>query len=113
MTNDDVREISMATGEWSKTRAYATVKFTNGLTVNGVKVIMGTKGLFVALPSIKRKNKETQADEWKDCCFIEDEEDRKAFQQIVLDAYNNKVSGGSGGASAPSNDGDGDQSSFF
>ena len=75
MTKNDIAEISMATGEWNKTRAFVTVKFSNGLTVNGAKVIQGAKGLFVGMPSIQRKNKETQQMEWKDCCWLEDDED--------------------------------------
>lgn len=110
MTKNDIAEISMATGEWNKTRAFVTVKFSNGLTVNGAKVIQGAKGLFVGMPSIQRKNKETQQMEWKDCCWLEDDEDRKAFQDAIIEAYNTKVGGSGGSASEGAG---GDESSFF
>jgi DNA-binding cell septation regulator SpoVG len=110
MTKNDISGINMATGEWRKTRAFVTVKFANGLSVDGVKVIQGPKGLFVGMPSIQRKNKETQEMEWRNCCWLEDKEDQQAFQQAVLDVYNQKVNG-DGGASTPS--GKSDESSFF
>jgi len=109
MTKNDIADISMATGNWNKTRAFATVKFRNGLTLNGVKVIQGTKGLFVGMPSIQRKNKESGAMEWKDCCWLEDDEDRKAFQSIVIEVYNAKVGGSESSEGASRDDG----SSFF
>ena len=111
MTKNDIKEISMATGEWNKTRAFVTVKFTNGLTINGAKVIEGAKGLFVGMPSIQRKNKESGQMEWKDCCWLEEDEDRKAFQDAIIEAYNAKV--GSNGGGSSSEGAGGDESSFF
>lgn len=108
MTKNDITEISMATGEWNKTRAFATVKLTNGLTLTGVKVIQGAKGLFVGMPSIQRKDKESGEMVWKDCCFLEDEEDRKAFQNAIIDEYTAKIGGST--QAAPDS---GDSSGFF
>jgi DNA-binding cell septation regulator SpoVG len=107
MTKTDIAEISMATGEWRKTRAFVTVKFTNGLAVNGAKVIQGPKGLFVGMPSIQRKDKESGEMVWKECCWLEDEEDRKVFQEAVIEVYNTKIGGSSEGPS------ENDESSFF
>ncbi len=111
MTRTDISDISMATGEWNKTRAYATVKLSSGLTISGVKVIQGSKGLFVGMPSIQRKDKESGDMVWKDCCYIEDEEDRKVFQTVIIDTYTEKVGGST---SAPTNNsGDPEETSFF
>lgn len=113
MTKNDIAEISMATGEWNKTRAFVTVKLGCGLTVNGVKVIQGGKGLFVGMPSIQRKNKESGAMEWKDCCFFEDDEDRKSFQDAIIEAYNAKTGGASGGGGGSTESSDEGEGSFF
>lgn len=109
MTKTDISSITMATGEWGKTRAFATVKFANGLTLNGVKVILGVKGLFVGMPSVQRKNKESGEMEWKDCCYFEDDEDRNAFQDAIINEYGTKV----GGVTPSGDTEDGDDSSFF
>lgn len=112
MTKNDIADLSMATGEWGKTRAFATVKFSNGLVVNGVKVIQGAKGLFVGMPSIQRKNKESGEMEWKDCCWIGEDDDRKAFQDLVIEAYNAKVGGSTSSGASGGTEGT-DESSFF
>jgi DNA-binding cell septation regulator SpoVG len=90
MTRNDIETITMARGDWNKTKAFATVTLKSGLIITGVKVIAGPKGLFVGMPSVLRKNKETGAQEWKDCCYLKGE-DRDNFQKIVLDEYNNEA----------------------
>jgi len=92
MQKSDIKEITMATGEWNKIKAFITVIFENGLVVNGIKVLQGTKGLFVGMPQIQRKQKDTDKMEYKDCCyFLED--DRKLFSEIIIAAYNDKIGG--------------------
>lgn len=91
MNKNDIESINMATGIWGKVRAYATVKLSCGLSISGVKVVQG-KSLFTGMPSIQRKNKESGEIEWKDCCYLENEEDWKAFNNIIIDVYNAKIS---------------------
>jgi len=94
MKGKDVDEITMATGSWGKIRAFATVKFSNGLQVNGIKLIQSQKGLFLGMPSIARKNKETEETEWKDCVYLE-EQDKNVLLKLILDEYNTKTKGDS------------------
>ena len=48
-------KISLKEGPDKKLKAYATMTFDNSFVVRNVKVIKGTKGLFVAMPSRKLK----------------------------------------------------------
>ena len=43
-------------GQDKKLKAYATVTFDNAFVVRNIKVIQGSSGLFIAMPSRKMKN---------------------------------------------------------
>jgi len=107
MNENDVSTVRMTKGEWGKTRAYATIKFTNGMSVKGIKVIQGAKGLFVGMPS--RLTKKEGQDAWEESVFFEDKEDRERLQNFLLNHYK-----GEGGVpqSSGSFSGD-DETSFF
>lgn len=49
-------KIFLKEGQDKKLKAYATITFDNMFVVRNVKVIEGTKGLFVAMPSRKLKD---------------------------------------------------------
>lgn len=42
--------------EGGKLKAYATITFNKAFTVHGLKIIQGKKGLFVSMPSVRRKD---------------------------------------------------------
>lgn len=65
-----------------KIKAYGTVVFDGALTVTDLKVVAGSKGLFVSMPS--RKNKDGQ---YKDIVYPCTAEMREAIQKAVLGAY--------------------------
>jgi len=54
----DITEVKifLKEGQDKKLKAYATLTFDNAFVVRNVKVIEGTKGLFVAMPSRKLKD---------------------------------------------------------
>jgi len=64
------------------TRANASVDINGAFAVRGVKVMEGTKGLFVSLPSYKAGN-----GEYRDICFPCTTQSRERFNQAVLEAY--------------------------
>ncbi|HBR07492.1 MAG TPA: SpoVG family protein [Clostridiales bacterium] len=64
------------------TRATATVDINGAFAVRGVKVMEGSKGLFVSLPGYKAGN-----GEYKDICFPCTKESRMQFDSAVLGAY--------------------------
>ncbi len=51
----DIRIFLRESGADSKLKAYATVTFDHAFVVRNIKVIEGTKGLFVAMPSERTK----------------------------------------------------------
>ena len=52
----DVTEVRVFPVEEDRLKAYVTITFDNCFVVRDLKVIDGNKGLFVAMPSKKRKD---------------------------------------------------------
>ena len=67
----------------NKLRAIASVTIEDCFVIHDIKVIEGTDGLFIAMPS--RKTKEG---EYKDIAHPINSETRKELSDMVLDAYN-------------------------
>ena len=63
-------------------RATATVNINDAFAIRGVKLMEGSKGLFVSMPSYKAGN-----GEYKDICFPCTSESRKEFDKAVIGAY--------------------------
>ena len=70
-------------------RATATVNINNAFAIRGIKLMEGSKGLFVSMPSYKAGN-----GEYKDICFPCTSESRKEFDQAVLNAYEQALTQG-------------------
>lgn len=68
-------------------RATATVNINNAFAIRGIKVMEGSKGIFVSMPSYKAGN-----GEYKDICFPCTSESRKEFDQEVIRAYEQTLS---------------------
>lgn len=62
-------------------RANASVNIYGDFAVRGVKIMEGTKGLFVSMPSYKSGN------EYKDICFPCTKEAKAEFDKAVISAY--------------------------
>ncbi len=62
-------------------KGICSVTLNDQFCVKGVKVIEGSKGLFMALPSYK------VGEEYKDVCHPVTAEGRKSMQEAVLDAF--------------------------
>lgn len=62
--------------------ATASVNIYGDFAVRGVKVMSGTKGLFISMPSYKAGN-----GEYKDICFPCTKEAKAAFDEAVIEAY--------------------------
>lgn len=67
--------------ENSSIKGICSVTMNDQFCVKGVKVIEGSKGLFMALPSFK------VGEEYKDVCHPVTAEGRKSMSEAVLDAY--------------------------
>ena len=66
-----------------KLRAYVTVTFDNCFVVHNVKIIEGSSGLFIAMPSRKTAN-----GEYKDVAHPISPDFRNAIQSKILEEYN-------------------------
>ena len=62
--------------------AFASVKINEAFVIDGIRVISGEKGLFVAMPSTKGKD-----DRYHDIAFPITAEARKLLNETVLDGY--------------------------
>jgi len=78
----DVR-IRKVEKEDNKLRAIASVTIEECFVIHDIKIIEGTEGLFIAMPS--RKTKEG---EYKDIAHPINSDTRKELSDIVLKAYN-------------------------
>ena len=63
-------------------KANATVNLNDAFAVRNIRIMEGSRGLFVSMPSFKGGN-----GEYKDICFPVTKEFREQLNQAVLDAY--------------------------
>jgi len=95
LTITDVRVRLYERGD-DKLKAFATVTFNRCFVVCDLKVILGPKGLFVAMPSRKRKD-----GSFRDIAHPLNQECRDAIETRVLAVYQDMIDNGSeGGRSA-------------
>lgn len=62
--------------------AFASLNLGNGFAVQGVKVLQGKNGPFVAMPQMKNSK-----GEWHDIAFPTTKEGREAVNKVVLEEY--------------------------
>ena len=67
-------------------KASATVNINEQFAIRGLKIMEGSKGLFVSMPSYRAGN-----GEYKDICFPCTKESRADFDKVVLAAYEQKM----------------------
>lgn len=65
-----------------KFRATANVNINGAFAIRGIKLMEGTKGLFVSMPNYK-----TQRGEYIDICFPITAEARNDLKNAVIEAY--------------------------
>lgn len=82
----DVRIQSIRPGESIK--GTASVNINGAFAIWGVKIIEGSNGLFVSMPSYKAGN------EYKDICFPITQECRRQLHEAVIGAYEQAISQG-------------------
>ena len=82
----DVRIHSIKPNESIK--GTASVNINGAFAIRGVKIIEGSNGLFVSMPSYKVGN------EYKDICFPITQECRKQLHEAVIGAYEQAISQG-------------------
>ena len=78
----EVTGVRITLRDEAKLKAFASITFDDCFVVNGVKVIDGTNGLFVAMPSRKVGD-----GSFKDIAFPLNNETRSKIEKTVLDEY--------------------------
>lgn len=69
--------------EAGKCKGLASVTIEDCFVVTGIRIMQGSNGLFIAMPSRKLQN-----GEYKDICFPVTAEARNDIQTAVLNKYN-------------------------
>ncbi len=78
----EITEVKVFPVNEDKLKAFATITFDNCFVVRDLKIIHGNSGLFVAMPSKKRKD-----GTFKDTAHPLNVETRNMIETIVMDAY--------------------------
>ncbi len=81
MTNIEVVDIRKITGD-GNLKAFADVKFSDAIIVKGFNILMGKRGVFVAMP-----RKASKDGRWFDILTPINDEVKKEIEDKVLDAY--------------------------
>ncbi len=79
----DITEVRVFPVDEDKLKAYVTITIDNCFVIRDLKIIDGTKGLFVAMPSKKRKD-----GSFKDTAHPLNNETRDLIESKVLAEYN-------------------------
>ena len=82
----DVTEVRVFPVEEDRLKAYVTITFDNCFVVRDLKVIEGNKGLFVAMPSKKRKD-----GTYRDMAHPLNNETRYMIEVRVLEEYRREM----------------------
>ena len=78
----EITEVKVFPVDEEKLKAYITVVLDNCFVVRDLKIISGTAGLFVAMPSKRRKD-----GTFKDIAHPLNQATRAAMEKVILDAY--------------------------
>ena len=82
----EVTEVKIFPVQEDRLRAYVTITFDHCFVVRDLKVINGNNGLFVAMPSKKRKD-----GTYRDTAHPLDNQTRQMIESKVLAEYNKEV----------------------
>jgi stage V sporulation protein G len=82
----EVTEVKIFPVQEDRLKAYATIIFDHCFVVRDLKVISGNNGLFVAMPSKKRKD-----GTYRDTAHPLNNETRQMIESKVLEEYHKEV----------------------
>jgi stage V sporulation protein G len=78
----EITEVRISLREDDKLKAFASMTFNDAFVVRGLKIIEGTNGMFVAMPSRKRPD-----GTYQDVAHPINNETRKFIEDRILDEY--------------------------
>jgi stage V sporulation protein G len=82
----DITEVRIILRDEEKLKGFANVTFDNAFVVRGMKIIAGTKGYFISMPSRKRPDGTHQ-----DVAHPINNETRRLIENTILNAYEEKL----------------------
>jgi len=82
----EVTEVRIFPVQEERLKAYVAITFDNCFVVRDLKVISGNNGLFVAMPSKKRKD-----GTYRDTAHPLNNETRQLIESRVLEEYNKEI----------------------
>ncbi len=82
----EVTEVKIFPVQEDRLKAYVTITFDNCFVVRDLKVISGNNGLFVAMPSKKRKD-----GTYRDTAHPLNNQTRQMIESKVLEEYDKEV----------------------
>ena len=94
-----ITEVKIYPIQEDKLKAYASIVLDDVFIVRDLKIIHGASGLFVTMPSKKRKD-----GSYKDIAHPLNQEARTEMEEMVLKAYLSEIKGQDG--SSPSSESD-------
>lgn len=81
-----ITEVKIFPVNEDRLKAYVTITIENCFVVRDLKVIQGPGGLFVAMPSKKRKD-----GQFRDIAHPLNQETRETIENLVFEAYENEL----------------------
>jgi stage V sporulation protein G len=81
-----ITEVNIFPVNEDRLKAYVSITIDSCFVVRDLKIIRGNVGLFVAMPSKKRKD-----GQFKDVAHPLNQETREAIEKAVFEAYENAV----------------------
>lgn len=81
-----ITEVKIFPVNEERLKAYVSITIDNCFVVRDLKIIQGPNGLFVAMPSKKRKD-----GQFRDIAHPLNQETRAEIEDIIFDAFENEV----------------------
>lgn len=81
-----ITEVKVFPVNEDRLKAYVSITIDNAFVVRDLKIIEGTGGLFVAMPSKKRKD-----GQFKDIAHPLNQETRSEIERMVFEAYEKEI----------------------
>ena len=81
-----ITEVKVFAVNEDRLKAYVSITIDNCFVIRDLKVIQGTNGLFVAMPSKKRKD-----GQFRDIAHPLNQETRNMIEDAVFDAFENEL----------------------
>jgi len=85
----EITEVRIFPVSEDKLKAYVTITLDHCFVVRGLKVILGTSGLFVAMPAKRRKD-----GSFKDIAHPLNTETRERMERLILSEYDRELARG-------------------